>query len=49
MLTLEIKICQTRMEKENKDLKNYYYYRRKNLLNHLVDCAENLENDCINK
>lgn len=48
MLTLEIKICQTRMEKENKDLKNYYY-RRKNLLNHLVDCAENLENDCINK
>ena len=29
-------------------MKNYYY-KRKNLLNHLNNCVEELENVCLNK
>ena len=27
----------------------YDYYKRKNLLNHLINCAEKLQNVCLNK
>ena len=29
-------------------MKNYYY-KRKNLLNHLINCVEELENVCLEK
>ena len=35
-------------EIKKKHMKNYYY-KRKNLLNHLINCVEELESVCLNK
>ena len=45
MRTLKIKICKTDIEKQKKReyMKNYYYYRRKNLLNCLIKKLKNLK------
>ena len=43
MLTIEIKIHQIRIEKEKKEYMRNDYYKRKNLLNHLIICVEELE------
>ena len=43
MLTIEIKIWQMKIEKEKKYLKNDYN-KRKKLLNHLINCLQELEN-----
>ena len=48
MLTLEIKICHTWIEREKKYMKNYCS-TRKNLLNHLIIHVKELENACLNK
>ena len=49
MLTLEIKICQAQIEKDKKKYMKNYYYKRKKLLNHLINCVTELENICLNK
>ena len=38
-----------KIEKEQKEYMRSYYYERKNLLNHLIDRAEELENVTQNK
>ena len=43
MLTIEIKIHQIRIEKEKKEYMRNDYYKRKSLLNHLINCVEELE------
>lgn len=48
MLTLRIKICQLKIEKEKNNMKNYQY-KRKNLLVHLINRVEKLENGSLNK
>ena len=47
MLTIEIKIWQMKIEKEKKYLKNDYN-KRKKLLNHLINCLQELENINLN-
>lgn len=48
MLALETKICQTQM-KRKKEIYEKLYNIRKTLLNHLVNLADELENDSYNK
>ena len=43
ILTIEIKACQIIISKEN------HYYKRKNLLKHLTDAVEKIENVSLNK
>ena len=43
MLTIEIKIHQIRIEKEKEEYMRNDYYKRKKLLNHLINCVEELE------
>ena len=42
MLTTEIKICQTQIRKKN--IRKIIYYKKTNLLNHLINCVEELDN-----
>ena len=35
--------------KRKKEHLKEYYYKRKKLLNHLINCVEELENVCLNK
>ena len=44
----EIKIRQAQVEKKKRIYKNCYY-KRKNLLNDLINRVEKLENLCLNK
>ena len=44
MLKTETKICYMKIEKEQKQYMRSYYYKRKNLLNHLINCVEESEN-----
>ena len=44
MLTLEIKICRMQIEKEKKKYVKNFSYKRKKLLNLLINCTEELEN-----
>ena len=44
MITTETKICYMKIEKEQKQYMRSYYYKRKNLLNHLINCVEESEN-----
>ena len=46
ILTLEIKISQTQIEKEKKYVKNYCY-KIKIFLNHLTNRVEELVNVCL--
>lgn len=48
MLTLPIKLCQLKIEKEKNNMKSYQY-KRKNLLVHLINRVEKLENGSLNK
>ena len=41
-------MCETQIEKEKKYMKNYYYKKRY-LLNHFINCVEELENICPNR
>ena len=49
ILTIKTKICKTKREKEKKKYMRNYYYERKNLLSHLINCVKELEHVCINK
>ena len=48
MLTLEIKICHTWIEREKVIYEKLLLYK-KNLLNHLIIHVKELENACLNK
>ena len=39
MVTIKMKICQMKIEEEKEYTRNYYY-KRKNLLNHLINHVE---------
>ena len=43
MLAIEIKISDEVSERKKEYVRNYYY-KSKNLLNHLINCVEELEN-----
>ena len=45
MLTLEIKICQMKIEKEKKEYMKYCYCKRKKLLNRLINRVEVSQHD----
>ena len=47
MLIIELRICQTQIEKEKKEYMKNYYSKRKKLLNHLINCVKELENICL--
>ena len=49
MLTIEIKICQMRMEKENRIYENLLLSKKKNELFNLINHVEELENLSFNK
>ena len=44
MLILELRICQTQIEKETKEYMKNYYSKGKKMLNHLINCVKELEN-----
>ena len=49
MLTIKIKIYKTKIQKEKKEYIRNYYYKRKSLLNHLINRVQGLGNANLKK